>query len=222
MSEDTLESFSNAIAQGADGIEMDLRLAKDGEVVVVHDSNLHRIAGTALKVEQLTTAELKALPLRYGGCIPTLNEVTAHIHAPSILDFEIKHKAVVEPLLKKLKTSSGLRERTLISSFSLKILKAVKDEIPDARVIILQSRWHLPLRSKQWFARLEKLSPFAVAFPFPVLNKRRVEALHQRGFRVGVWDYGPYIPRDARRLRSLNLDLAIVRWIEKLRNELEA
>ena len=221
MSEDTLESFSNAIAHGADGVEMDLRLAKDGEVVIVHDPNLHRIAGVALKVERLTVNELKALPLRYGGCIPTLNEVTAQIHAPSVLDFEIKHRGVIEPLIRKMKTSASLRERTLISSFNHSILKSVKDEIPDARVIILQSRWHLPLRSKQWFSRLERLAPFAVAFPFPVLNKRRVETLQRQGFRVGAWDYGPYIPRDAKRLVSLGLDVAIVRWIEKLRVELE-
>jgi len=222
MSEDTLEAFSNAITQGADGVEMDLRISKDGEVVIVHDPNLHRISGTALKVEHLTVDELKALPLRYGGCIPTLNEVTAHIHAPSILDLEIKHKAVIRPLITKLKTSASLRERTLISSFNHSILKVVKDEVPDARVIILQSRWHLPLRSAQWYSKLEKLAPFAVAFPFPVLNKRRVEILQQKGFKVGAWDYGPYIPRDAKRLVTLGLDIAIVRWIEKLRAELGA
>jgi glycerophosphoryl diester phosphodiesterase len=200
------------LGQGADGIEFDLRLSRDGEIVVFHDPNLHRVAGAAYRVDELTAHELAEYPLRYGGKIPTLNEVTAQIHAPVWLDMEVKHRDVWQVLAKKLRTSAALRQRAIISSFNPRIIRAVREEFPEMRTIMLNRRWPLPLRGRKFWATVDALRPWAVGFPIMVNNRRRVRHLKRLGYKVAGWDL-----RNSRSERlkaeSLGLDVAIVKWI---------
>src|SRR6266481_7675677 len=81
--ENSLLAFRNAIALGADFIEFDVHLSKDGEIVVIHDPTLERTTTGAGPVKDHTVAELKALRLkdRTGAVtaetVPTLDEVIA-------------------------------------------------------------------------------------------------------------------------------------------------
>jgi glycerophosphoryl diester phosphodiesterase len=212
--ENTLEAFAVALAQGADGVELDLRVSRDGELMVVHDTNLHRIAGDAHKISELTANELAAVPLRYGGTIPTLNDVTASVHAPAILDIEVKLKDVVEVLIGKLKTSATLRERTVISSFNAAVLDRVRKEVPDVRTLLLVIRWPLPLRRSVFERRLRQLAPWGVAFSISTLNRRRVAYLRGLGLHVGGWDRRRP-KQEARKACALGLDVAILRNIQE-------
>jgi glycerophosphoryl diester phosphodiesterase len=207
--ENTLPAFQSALAQDADGVEFDLRLSKDGELMVVHDANLHRIAGNANKIVELTADELRAIPLRHGGSIPTLNEVTASVHEPALLDMEVKTLDVTEHLIAKLKTSASLRERTIVSSFHASILARVKSELPDVRVLYLVGRWPLPLRGSVLFRKLQTLAPWGVAFRLPLLTHRRIRKLRDLGCKVGAWD-SRGSRAEARRAVRLGLDVAIL------------
>ena len=59
--ENTFAAFKRAIDAGADGIELDVRLAKDGVAVVFHDSSLKRIAGRKGKIAHYTSTELGSI-----------------------------------------------------------------------------------------------------------------------------------------------------------------
>ena len=74
--ENTMLSFQKAIEAGADGIELDVQLSRDGEVYVFHDYSLARMTGRDAKLSDLTSAELDTL--RLAGTdekIPKLTEV---------------------------------------------------------------------------------------------------------------------------------------------------
>lgn len=217
VSENTIEAFEEGIRQGADGIEFDLRVSKDGELVVVHDANLHRIAGDAHKVSEFTAAELAQIPLRHGGRILTLHDVTSQIHAPAILDMELKHRDALEPLITKLKTSATLRERTILSSFHASALLRLRRELPDVRTLFLVKRWPLPLGGKRFLKRLERLHPRGVAFPLPTITRQRIQLLKRHGLQVGAWDLRG-TAREARHARSLGLDFAIVRNVREAKS----
>lgn len=80
--ENTLTAFEEAIRVGADGIELDVHLSKDGEVVVIHDETVDRTTNGSGRVRHLTIAELKELDAGSwfdaafaGEKIPTLLEV---------------------------------------------------------------------------------------------------------------------------------------------------
>jgi len=59
--ENTLEAFSAAVEQGADGIELDVQLSKDGEIVVAHDARLERVSNGTGYLNDYTLDELKTL-----------------------------------------------------------------------------------------------------------------------------------------------------------------
>ena len=209
-----MEAFAAALSQGADGIELDLRVSKDGELVVVHDTNLHRIAGDAHKVSELSAADLAKVPLRQGGSIPSLQDVTANVHQPAVLDMEIKQRNVISPLIVKLKTSASLRERTIVSSFSIPALQDVGREVPDVRRLLLVVRWPLPLRRAIFEQRILNLHPWGVAFPIGLLNRRRVAYLRRLGLMVGGWDRRRP-KQEARKAKALGLDVAILQNIQE-------
>ena len=79
--ENTLEAFLLAAEQGADGVELDVQLTKDGEMVVVHDEEIDRVSDGSGFVKDYTLAELKTLnfnkthPEYQDVKIPTLHEV---------------------------------------------------------------------------------------------------------------------------------------------------
>ena len=57
--ENTLESFALAAEQGADAIELDVQLSRDGELVIIHDETTERVSGKEAWVKDLTLRELK-------------------------------------------------------------------------------------------------------------------------------------------------------------------
>lgn len=215
-SENTIEAFQRALALGADGIEFDVRRSRDGEMVLVHDAGLSRIAGDGHATHELTAAELALIPLRHGGRIATLQDVTSTIHAPAILDMEVKDVEVAEDLVRKLQTSQALRERTIISSFHEEVLLAVHQALPDVRTLFLVSRWPLPLRGPAFWMRLGRLKPWAIGFPGRVLTAKRMQMLKDAGFMVAAWDLRGTI-REARWIAGLDVDVAIVKRVDALK-----
>jgi glycerophosphoryl diester phosphodiesterase len=75
MPENSLAAFSLAVKQGADGIEMDVRLSKDGRPVLVHDATLQRLSGNPSKVCDLTADELKRVEIGHGQTVALLEEL---------------------------------------------------------------------------------------------------------------------------------------------------
>ena len=214
QTENTIEAFQDAVAEGADGVELDLRVARDEEIVIVHDDNLHRVAGDAHAIKELTSDELSKIPLRNGGVIPTLNEVTAAIHAPTVLDLEVKDEDVARLLITKLKTSAALRGRTIVSSYHAGVLQDVKRECPDVRTLFLVARWPLPLQKKDLWKRFRELEPWGVAFPLVFMNARRVRYLRTLNVRAGAWDWHDRATRrEAKKAVRLGLDFAILKHV---------
>jgi glycerophosphoryl diester phosphodiesterase len=149
--ENTVPAFERAIAAGADGIEFDVQLSRDGRVVVIHDEMLPRTTDGAGQVCDHTLAELKALDASAGHDgwagvrIPTLAEVLALL-APTSLraDIELKNSEIPYPGLEELVlqevAAAGMTERTLYSSFSGDSVRRMAGLAPDAEVGLIYSR----------------------------------------------------------------------------------
>src|SRR5215213_7066267 len=94
--ENTLRAFRRAEVEGADALELDLRVTRDGHLVVLHDRTVNRTTdGTGL-VGELTLAEVQELDAGMGEKVPALREIleatTLPIHA------ELKVVEAAEPL----------------------------------------------------------------------------------------------------------------------------
>ncbi len=208
VQENTLLSFLQAIQAGADGIEFDVRVSKDGELVVGHDRDLSRIAGTGQTMSDLTVKELKALTLRGAGQILTFGEITESIPSPVQLDIEVKDVKAVPLLITKLKTSTQLRERSIISSFNFNVLEELKKDLPDVRRLVLLHTWSALRGSKELWKSVLAIEPWAVGARGGSLTKKRMEWL--RGYKVLVAAYDKANSNMAtKRIVGKGVDIAI-------------
>ncbi len=110
--ENSMEAFTLALAHGY-GIEFDLHLLKDGNLAVVHDSSLLRTAGANVKIEDLTTEELKGYRLEgTNETIPTFKQVLNLYQGKVPLIIELKssnknHGKLVDEVCRQLKDYKG-------------------------------------------------------------------------------------------------------------------
>lgn len=127
--ENTLEAFRLAMNQGADGIELDVHLTKDGEVVVIHDETLDRTSNGYGKVRDYTLEELKKFSYhnhmkKYEGVsIPTLKEVLDLVKDSAMkVNIELKTGFYwydgIEEKTMKIVRDSKMENRVIYSSFN--------------------------------------------------------------------------------------------------------
>ena len=134
----TIPAFQLAWEQGADAIEGDFHLSKDGEIVCFHDADTERVAGTQLVVRQSTLAELKKLDVGAshgaafkGTRIPTIAEVFATIPQGKKIFIEVKCGAEIIPTLLNEIDQSGLtQEQIVVISFNKQVIQQLKIKAP--------------------------------------------------------------------------------------------
>ena len=118
--ENTIPSFLRALEEGADGVELDVRVTKDKVLVVSHDNSLKRVFGLDMKIEESTFQEIRDKAPE----IPTLAEVFSAL-GPVWYDIEIKAdkplgfpEEVVTLLSEELEKRREFQNRILLSSFN--------------------------------------------------------------------------------------------------------
>ena len=131
--ENSLAAFEEA-CRGGFGIELDVQLSKDGEVMVFHDYTLIRMTGREGKVCDCTAAELKSLSLNgTDQTIPTFREVLELVNGRVPLLVELKGEDLNASLCPK--TADLLRAYKgdyCIESFNPLLIRAMRKELPDA------------------------------------------------------------------------------------------
>lgn len=129
--ENSMAAFENAVGYGC-GIELDVRLSSDGEVVVFHDDNLKRMCGFDRRVDTLTAAQLARVPLLKGDqTVPRLKDVLRLVDGAVPLLIELKGEdkstELCDKLFPLLDNYSG---SFCIESFNPLLLKYVKEHRP--------------------------------------------------------------------------------------------
>ena len=194
--ENTLEAFDLAVEQGADMIETDLHLLRDGAIALYHDDE---IAGTA--VGALDLAELRARLPR----APTLQETLDRCGARIPFNLEIKSPptgdyAGLEKLVLREVGERGLLARTLFSSFSDSVLAKLRELEPKARLgtLVWIRQPGKPIE------RALAVGGEAVHFHVLLANESAVRDAHAAGLRVNVYTVDD--PEVQLRLRGYGVD----------------
>ena len=136
--ENTMAAFEKAVEQGADGIELDVQMSKDGELVVIHDETLERVSNGTGWVKDFTYSKLikfnynRTHPEYERAQIPTLEEVYELIqHTGQTVNVEIKTGVVLYPEIEErvveLTERMGMLERVIFSSFNHYTLQKIKE-----------------------------------------------------------------------------------------------
>lgn len=205
--ENTIEAFRAAIEDGAGGIELDVRLSADREVVVFHDEDLARLAGRPERVDRLRLAELRRVELAGGRRIPTLAETLEELGRGPLINVEIKSPGLGREAPITLATArelgrAGDGHRILVSSFDPVALAILRARAPRLeRALLFHGKLSRPLR-EAWSAPLLDLR--AVHPDSSLVIPARLARWRRRGYRVNVWtvDEEPEI----RALAALGVD----------------
>lgn len=148
--ENTLDAFQKAIDMGADGIELDVQLTKDGKVVVVHDEAIDRVSDGSGLVQDYSYEELKKFNFNkiHPECdreqIPTLEEVYRLIKPTDlVINVEMKTSNIfyegMEDKVLELTERYGMIDRVIISSFNHYTVRSMKEKCPQIKTGALYS-----------------------------------------------------------------------------------
>jgi glycerophosphoryl diester phosphodiesterase len=213
--ENSLLAFRNALALGADFLELDVHLTRDGEVVVIHDPTLDRTTTGTGPVRARTLAELQAVRLkdREGAVleesVPTLDQVVrlAVLGKRQML-LEIKtderrqrYPGIEEKVFEVL-DRQGFTPFTVVMAFEAATWQRLRQVRPDARVAALYSARMLPPATVG--AQLETLRQAGVSFvglDQTLVTAEVAKQARLAGLTLGVW--------------TVNERAAIARFIEQ-------
>jgi glycerophosphoryl diester phosphodiesterase len=145
--ENTIESVKLGWEQGADAVEIDVYLSKDGHIVVHHDGTTKKLAGVDRKVVDQTLAELQQLDVgawkgaKWKGVrIPELDDVLATIPEGRRMFVEVKcGPEIVPDLAKAFKRSGKKPEQLVVICFNYEVVKQTKARMPKIDCFYLSS-----------------------------------------------------------------------------------
>lgn len=183
VTENTIPAFQAAAAAGFRSFELDCRVTRDGEVVVLHDPALARTTqdGSA-RVAEMRYDELRGYRTPHGP-VPRLDDLFAALRDwQGVWNLEVKAVKATEPLL-HLADHHGLHGRILVSSFDPDALARARDLAPDVpRAFIVSG----PVDEDE--TRLAKdLGCAWFNAHHEDLGAKTVEGLRAKGFHVSAW-----------------------------------
>ena len=195
--ENTLPAFKNALTAGADGVELDVRLTLDRQLLVFHDHRLDRTSNGTGRVDAATFSQVRSLdvgswfsPAFTGEAAPTLDEVFELLPRDFLINVEMKviisgMKLIAHSVAETIRRHQRW-ESTLVASFNPVALYHLRRMEPRiSRGYIWSKRHPYPIRSR-W------LSPLAQAQWYDPANDTYNPILHRKfrrqGHRVLAWD----------------------------------
>lgn len=225
--ENTLLAFREAMKQGADGVELDVMRCGSGEVVVVHDDDLTRLApgqpGSELQVRTSSLAELRRFDVGRGERIPTLDEVLLALGEDALVNVELKSKTLYRASdYLRLPFDDGLAEavtqvlsrcgrlsgngKTLVSSFDpFQLLRFQSSSCHRVPLGYLFEAGQGPLTRE-----LFRLPMFRLAAVHPeakLVDGPSIRSWKARGLRVNTWTVDE--PTELSAVSTLGVDAII-------------
>ncbi len=212
--ENTLAAFTLAADQGADAIELDVTLTRDGQVVVIHDDTLDRTTNGTGRVDRLLYAEVAQYDagVKFNGkftgeCVPLLSQVFDAVGQRVLINVEIKSTTVrstgLESKVIDLIRRHGLIERTIVSSFNPLTLITIKRAEPRLACGLLYSPDEPIYLSRAWLAplipNLDARHPRA-----DTVTAEVVKQVHARNQQINVWTI--LDPADVKTLTAASVD----------------
>jgi glycerophosphoryl diester phosphodiesterase len=201
--ENTIKAFDRGLATGADGLELDVHLSRDGIVVVHHDKLLDRTTRATGPLSHRTAAELAQFD------VPTLKDVlNRYPETPIIIELKEMGAALAHAVVEEVR-SAGAATRVCLGSFSVTALRAARRLAPD--IATGSGRFEVRVALyRSWLGLSPGRVPYQ-AFQVPetagntrVVSPRFVRLAHKAGVVVQVWTVDD--PDDMRRLLGWGVD----------------
>ena len=193
--ENTLASFEEAIALGAQIVELDVRLSSDGVPVVMHDPVVDRTTDGTGAVHELTAAELVALQVGPEATVPTFAEVLEAVSGRAALAVEIKnipgepaYDPAGEPIVEAVHAELGAFDGVvLVISFNPSSIEASKALAPDVPTGFLTTDLVDPREALAYAAAKGHDMVLPGTWASIPAGESYPDEVHAAGLRAGTW-----------------------------------
>jgi glycerophosphoryl diester phosphodiesterase len=186
--ENTLASIKRAIDDNTDFVEIDVQETSDGEIVVIHDSDLMKVGNTNLKIWDATYEQLQSIdvgswfsPEFSGERVPRLQQVLALCKDKARVNIELKyygHDKRLEERVVKIVEAEDMVPQIVVMSLKYDAIEKMRKLRPD---------WTLGLLTAKFVGNLTKLDADFLAVHTGLVNRRFVQSAHKRNKQVFAW-----------------------------------
>jgi glycerophosphoryl diester phosphodiesterase len=186
--ENTLAAIREAIAAGADWVEIDVQETADGEVVVFHDSDFMKLAGVDLKIWNATRADLQQIDIGswfgsefHAERVPTLGEVLDECRGKIGVLVELKyygHEQQLEERVAKIVEAHAMADEVKLMSLKSAGVRKMK---------AIRPQWKVGLLMSVFAGNLSKVEADFLAVNASFKNPAFISTAHQSGREVYVW-----------------------------------
>jgi len=187
--ENTLIAFKKAIEAGADGVELDVWLTRDGKVIIMHDETIDRTSDMSGRQKEMTLEELRKADVGGGERIPTLEEVFEVLPEDAMVNVELKDREAAREVARLVKSNNP--ERVLVSSFDVEALREYRknDRQTKLGLLIDEEEKVSKLPSLKEELNLWSVNPPMEAIPLLGLEKtlQILKWVRSLGLKVALW-----------------------------------
>jgi glycerophosphoryl diester phosphodiesterase len=178
--ENTLRSFRKALELSVNAVELDVRMTKDGEIVVIHDPGVNRTTNGTGLVSTLTLKEIRQLKTEKDEKIPTLEEALEFLDKKVKVLIELKETGLEAKVL-KIVQKEELENNVVIVSFLEDALRRVKELNEKIETGLIYVKHKNPVKT----ATDLKASYLLPLYRFT--HTADVQKAHQNGLKMIVW-----------------------------------
>jgi glycerophosphoryl diester phosphodiesterase len=221
--ENTMAAFREALAVGADGIEFDVRLTRDGVPVVIHDSTLRRTGGLPHRVADLTSAEISHVDVGSwfaetfaNETVPSLAELfklfqsnNATLYLEMKCDSPAEQRPLAEACVKAIDEHS-LKSRVVVECFQLPALEILREIDSNIKIVALfEPSFTNPsvLLDQRIIKQATDIGAAALALHHRLARESLVQKAKAAGLHVAVWTVDD--PAWIERARTMGIDALI-------------
>ena len=219
--ENTMLAFEKAVEIGVDGIELDVHLTKDNEIVIIHDEDIKRTTDGEGLVKDMTLEELRRFDAsatfrgQYGFCgIPTLREYFELVKdTPIITNIELKTGVyeyhTIEQRVIDMVREFGLSDKIIFSSFNHFTVKRCGEIAPEIKRGFLTGDWLYDFGKYTAERNVQCCHPWHVS-----LSEETVKEMHDAGCEINTWTVNEY--EDIKKLSAWGVDSLIGNFPDRM------
>ena len=183
--ENTLLAFYTGMYMGANGIETDVQMTKDGVLVLFHDDTIMRLTGAEGSIQDYTLEQLRQFTFENNGLTDKIVVFEDFLQQFGWRDItfaiEIK-QAGIEPQVVDMIRKYNIQSKTIVTSFMFDSVRATKAYAPEQKVGLLTKEVTDELLAELKAIGAEQLCPYATD-----VTEETVARWHAQGFEVRAW-----------------------------------
>jgi glycerophosphoryl diester phosphodiesterase len=212
--ENSFTAYEKSVESGAQRIELDVMLTRDGHAVINHDDHLMHATGKNLYCSQLHRSEFKGLTQKNGDRVPFLDEIVERFLDRIEINIEIKgHNPAAAAAVRAIIGQHRLRDKIIVSCFFPEPLIYLRDHCPDVQRACLTGDDDLPwpFFSHLAIVNFMQMTSSKIVHPrMGQISESFMDQCRSRGWKVFTW--APMVGEDVAReswwtmLRAMGVD----------------